>query len=192
MVVTGLATEAVRLDRGMGAEPLHVSAPVGGILADLKVTIHVSVDAFLEKIDNLPHRRTVDVESGEVISPEEELTIGLSAHGFEEGQSFGLVLVDLLFVLAAAQDNSEHRADGLVELLHLHAHLSCFKGILRDELDSTVTVALVGELNNDSAVGDHVTIRIFEHRGSTAIDINVPLSLVLKIDHAFLELDALG
>ena len=77
------------------------------------------------------------------------------------------------------------------EVIHLHSHLCCDDRVGRDELDALACRSLAGILLDDSAVCDCVTIGELKDGCLSPIDCYMPWLLVVEIDRALLELDAL-
>lgn len=130
----------------------------------------------------------MDVQLGQVIRAEEELTLCLSAHCLVDGQCLLFVLLDLFSVLSTRKDHSEEVRELLVELLHLEPHLGSLKWVRWNQLDPLVLSALHGPERDDSTVGDQVTLGCLEDRDGTPVGLHVPLSLFVEVDEALLEL----
>ena len=116
----------------MVAELFHVGAPVRSIGSNLKNLVYIRIYPLLEKINDFPHRSAVDIQHCNVIGAEEELTISFGAHLFKQGQSLVFVLIDLLDVLAATEDDSEHVGKKFAKLIHSKSQLCGLDWITRE------------------------------------------------------------
>lgn len=192
MSLACLSIETIWFDGRVVSKSLHVRAPIWCILANLKLLIDISIRALLEKEYDLPERCTVNVELSQVVRAKEELTIGFSGQGLELRQSLRLVLRNLLHVLPSAQNDAKHVGQELVEPFHLEAHLGGLQWVARDQLDARVRARFECIVDEYARVWDQFALGGLHHGCSAAIDIDVPLCLIVQINLAVLERDLLG
>ena len=184
VVVASFSIESIRFDKGVVAEAFHVSAPVGSILSDLENFIDICVHAVIPQIDDFPEWSAVYIEKSGLICTEQELSISFSAHLLIDWQCFVLVSSELFYILATRQNRREQAGECLSELIHSYTHLSSLKWVTWNQLDPAIRVLLKSPLLNDATLGYELACGGLQNRSRAAIEINMPLSLLIKIDLA--------
>ena len=183
---------AVRGDTCVASQPLAVGKEVrevggiDGVLEGLERATFVGK----ESIDVVHDCAGMCIKHGWLIGAEKELAFCCGAENFPLGKRL-LKSAELLWIFEARQVAAPNRALSRIKLRHGNSHLCSCNRVRGNQVDSALRSRLVGKRHDHAAFDDQVTGRSFENRNHAAIQVKVPLSLVVQINHALLELDSL-
>ena len=191
MGFTCLFDEAVVLEDRVGSEPLHVGYPVWSGLPDLELLADVSVAAFVHEEDDVPHSSEGEIELRDLIRTHQPFSTCIRAHLLESGQRLVLVQGDLLIVFSSGENDSKRVLHQWHALSHSNTHLRCYEWVRWNEFDALAGSCLDRVLLNDPTVCECRAVRELKD-WCLSPKCFVPLPLLVEINPALLELDALG